>query len=266
MSVLSKTAPAAAARKGSITSQKSSTTASGEEAVFSGASTTSTQTAGTGDLSPQFKKSSAALREQITRAKAAKRAAAQQALAHGQTHFGVKADAPVIPTDSTFDFGLTDPFHLQRDDKSTSKVLQSRVATARTSGRLNIAALGLKEIPPEVLNMYNLDSIGSGSWAESVDLTRFVAADNELEMLDESLFPDVDPEQLAFDEDAPDCMFGGLETLDLHGNMLISLPSGLRRLTLLTSLNLVCDPSDTRNAMQCTDVDTVFQSSCQQLP
>lgn len=210
--------------------------------MFSGASTTSTHTAGTGELSPQFKKSSAALREQIARAKAAKRAVAQQAVAQdtaAQVHNN--PDAPVIPTDHTFDFGLTDdPFNLQRDAGSTSKVLQSRVATARTSGRLNIAAMGLKEIPSEVLNMYNLDAIGNGgSWAECVDLTRFVAADNELEMIDESLFPDVDPEELAMDDDAPVCIFGGLETLDLHGNMLISLPAGLRRLALLTSLNLV---------------------------
>lgn len=236
-------APSMAARKGSITSQKSSTTASGEETVFSGASTSSSQTAGTGDVSPQFKKSSAALREQIARAKAAKCTVAQQAPVQGQAPLTGTAAASVIPTDSTFDFGLTDdPFNLQRDAGSTSKILQSRVATARTSGRLNIAALSLKEIPSEVLNMYNLDSIGSsgGSWAECVDLTRFVAADNELEMIDASLFPDVDPEQLAMDDDAPVCMFGGLETLDLHGNMLISLPSGLRRLAFLTSLNLVC--------------------------
>ncbi|CAN8097939.1 unnamed protein product [Discula destructiva] len=258
MPVLKKAAPAekapsiATARKGSITSQQSSTTASGEEQMFSGSSTTSTQTAGTGDLSPQFKKSSAVLREQIARAKAAKRAVAQQIPAAGQAQFGGVLEAPVIPTDSTFDFGLgNDPFNLQRDAGSTSKVLQSRVATARTSGRLNIAALGLKEIPSEVLNMYNLDSMGnsSGSWAESVDLTRFVAADNELEMIDESLFPDVDPEQLAMDDDAPICMFGGLETLDLHGNMLIELPSGLRRLTLLTSLNL----SSNRLANNCLE-------------
>lgn len=211
--------------------------------MFSGASTTSTQTAGTGELSPQFKKSSAALREQIARAKAAKRAVAQQAAIHDTAaHISDSPNAPVIPTDQTFDFGLTDdPFNLKRDAGSTSKVLQSRVATAITSGRLNIAALGLKEIPSEVLNMYDLDSTGNGggSWAECVDLTRFVAADNELEMIDESLFPDVDPEEFAMDDDAPVCMFGGLETLDLHGNMLISLPPGLRRLALLTSLNLV---------------------------
>lgn len=149
---------------------------------------------------------------------------------------------PVIPTDTTFDFGLTDdPFNIKRDASSASKVLQSRVAAARTSGRLNIAALGLKEIPIEVKNMYHLESIGAndGSWAESVDLTRFVAADNELEMIDESLFPDAALEELAEDDDFEGLLFGGLETLDLHGNMLISLPPGLRRLTLLTSLNLV---------------------------
>lgn len=148
----------------------------------------------------------------------------------------------MIPTDNTFDFGLTDdPFNLKRDANSTAKVLQSRVAMARTSGRLNIAAMGLKEIPAEVLNMYSLESIGAhdGSWAESIDLSRFVAADNELEMIDEALFPDVDREDIFDEMDAPVSIFGGLETLDLHGNMLISLPSGLRRLTLLTALNLV---------------------------
>lgn len=150
----------------------------------------------------------------------------------------------MIPTDNTFDFGLaddSDPFNLKRDSNSTAKVLQTRVATARTSGRLNIAAMGLKEIPAEVLNMYSLESIGThdGSWAESIDLTRFVAADNELEMIDEALFPDIDPEDIPDEDDAPISIFGGLETLDLHGNMLISLPTGLKRLGLLTALNLV---------------------------
>lgn len=235
--------PATVPRKDSFTSQKSSTTASGEDTILSAASTATTQTVGSGDSSPQFKKASAALREQIARAKAAKRAVVQQTAAQNELpQLDGTGPAPVIPTDNTFDFGLTDdPFNLKRDAGSTSKVLQSRVAAARTSGRLNIAAMGLKEIPHEVVNMYNLDTIGGndGSWAESVDLTRFVAADNELEMIDESLFPDVDPEELAEDDDAPMCLFGGLETLDLHGNMLISLPPGLRRLPLLNSVNLV---------------------------
>jgi hypothetical protein len=134
-----------------------------------------------------------------------------------------------------------DPFNQQKDDGSKKKILQSRIATARTSGRLNIAAMGLREIPTEVMNMYSLESIGGsdGAWAESVDLTRFVAADNELEMIDDSIFPDCDPQDMADNEDNQGNIFGGLETLDLHGNMLIALPMGLRRLPLLTSLNLV---------------------------
>ena len=121
-------------------------------------------------------------------------------------------------------------------------MLQGRLASARTSGRLNIAAMGLREIPADVMNMYNLESVGrsDGAWAESVDLTRFVAADNELEMIEGSVFPDVDPQEFADDEDSQGNIFAALETLDLHGNMLISVPTGLRRLQLLTSLNLVC--------------------------
>lgn len=171
----------------------------------------------------------------------------------------------MVPTDDTFDFGLAeDPFNLNRDANSTSKIVKSRVTTARSSGRLNIAALGLKEIPKEVLDMYSLESIGKydGSWAESVDLTRFVAADNELEMIDESVFPDIDPEELAEDEDAQGSIFAGLETLDLHGNVLIALPAGLRRLTLLTSLNLVRYSLSSCCEKRANE-ETVLQSPCQ---
>lgn len=99
----------------------------------------------------------------------------------------------------------------------------------------------LKEIPAEVMNMYNFESSG-GEWAESVDLTRFVAADNELEMISDDIFPDRDAQDMADDEDSQGNIFAGLEALDLHGNMLITLPMGLRRLTMLTSLNLVSHP------------------------
>lgn len=244
--ILKKTStPVPPLRKGSSASQKSSTTASGEDSHSATSSATTMQSATSGETSPQFKKSSAALREQIAKAKAAKRSALQQVSIHLKG-VGTGAKSPMIPTDNTFDFGLTDdPFNLKRDTNSTAKVLQSRVATARSSGRLNIAAMGLKEIPAEVLNMYSLESIGThdGSWAESIDLSRFVAADNELEMIDEALFPDVDPQDIFDENDSPPIsIFGGLETLDLHGNMLISLPAGLRRLSLLTALNLVWSP------------------------
>lgn len=247
---------------------KSPATVSDRSTNLSAASTTSTKSTSVGgDSPPPFKKSSAALRDQIARAKAAKRsvAARKSPLPDEQGQAAAWGESPVVPTDDTFDFGLSDdPFNLNRDANSTSKIVKSRVTTARASGRLNIAALGLKEIPREVLDMYSLESIGTydGSWAESVDLTRFVAADNELEMIDESVFPDVDPEELAEDEDAQGSIFAGLETLDLHGNVLIALPAGLRRLTLLTSLNLVCH----RLSCCCgkaANVDTVFQPPCQ---
>jgi hypothetical protein len=189
-----------------------------------------------------YKKTSSALREQIAKAKAAKKAAAQQVSSNTAA---VSEEPALIPTDTSFDFGLSsDPFNQHRDDKSQAKVLHSRLETARTSGRLNIPAMGLREIPAEVLNLYNLESIGQsgGAWAESVDLTRFVAADNELEMISDSVFPDVDPQELAEDEDSEGNIFAGLETLDLHGNILVTLPMGLRRLSLLTSLNLVRKP------------------------
>lgn len=154
--------------------------------------------------------------------------------------------SPLIPTDTSFDFGLSgdpsDPFNQHRDDGSKKKMLQSRLGTARTSGRLNIAAMELREIPTEVMNMYNFESAG-GAWAESVDLTRFVAADNELEMISDDIFPDRDAQDMADDEDSQGNIFAGLETLDLHGNMLIALPMGLRRLPMLTSLNLVRYPT-----------------------
>ncbi|KAK4212448.1 hypothetical protein QBC37DRAFT_193316 [Rhypophila decipiens] len=206
--------------------------------------TTTTGTATTTDETelapvPTYRKTSTALRDQIAKAKAAKRAAAEQKL--GAKPAEAPLRSPLVPRDTSFDFDLpADPFNQHRDDQSQAKILQGRLQTARTSGRLNIAAMGLKEIPEAVMNMYNLESVDQpgGAWAESVDLTRFVAADNELESIADAVFPDVDPATFADDEESQGNIFAGLETLDLHGNKLSALPMGLRRLELLTSLNL----------------------------
>lgn len=142
-----------------------------------------------------------------------------------------------------------DPFNLKKGEKAGAKVLQQRAATARTTGRLNIAAMGLKEIPQEIMKMYDLESIGTqgGSWAESVDVTRFVAADNALEVLDDAVFPDKATESFEEEDQSQGNIFGGLETLDLHGNKLVKVPLGFRRLNYLTSLNLV---SNNRSALR----------------
>lgn len=151
-------------------------------------------------------------------------------------------DVAPIPAKKGFDYdaAFEDPFNLNKGQDAGEKVLKQRIGAARTSGKLNIAALGLKEIPGDVLKMYDLDAIGAGgSWAESVELTRLVAADNELETLDDAIFPDRSPEELENDEEGRGNMFGGLETLDLHGNQLLAIPIGFRRFTQLTTLNLV---------------------------
>ncbi|KAK3942680.1 hypothetical protein QBC46DRAFT_256043 [Diplogelasinospora grovesii] len=257
MTVLGNKAPTAETpRKTSSASQRSSAT-SCEGTNPSSASIASGSTAITTDSSEPtpaqaYRKSSAALREQIAKAKAARKAAAREVSA---SNAGFPVDeSPLVPTDTTFDFGLaTDPFGQRRDDGSQTKILQGRLESARTSGRLNIAAMGLREIPAEVMKMYSFDSgRQDGSWAESVDLTRFVAADNELEMINDSIFPDVDPQDVVNEDDdeSQGNIFAGLETLDLHGNMLIALPMGLRRLKLLTSLNL----SQNRLANNCLEV------------
>lgn len=181
------------------------------------------------------RKSSAALREQIAKARAAAKKNALQAKRE-------EAQAPAVA--SGFDFGFdeslySDPFNQRRDQNSLEKMLQQRAATGRTTGRLNIAALGLKEMPKEVMGMYDAEAVGAGNWAECVDLTRLVAADNEFEVLSDEVFPDLDAEALAEDDEGRGNIFGGLEAADLHGNHLVSLPIGLRQLKQLTTLNLV---------------------------
>lgn len=229
-------------RIGYVKKKKSTTfsnTSSEGSSVFSRASSTTAATAAADDEPISTpRKSSLALRDQIAKAKAAKRAAVAKATPQGGL------DNPVIPAD-TFDFGLSDdPFNQHLKENEAKGVLRKRVNDARTNGRLNIAAMGLKEIPEEVLKMYDLEFIGAtdGSWAESVDLTRFVAADNDLEVIADHIFPDIDARAVRDEEDSAGNQFGGLETLDLHGNLLATIPLGFRRLELLTSLNLVRNP------------------------
>ncbi|RYP31122.1 hypothetical protein DL766_004552 [Monosporascus sp. MC13-8B] len=220
--------------------------ASLENLNLSGPSTASRATAtNSGEDAPASltnRKSSAALREQIAKAKAARRATSRHTseAAAGKTSDSEKTLA--VPTDQASDFDLPDdPFGQRKFESSNRKAMQSRIEAARTTGRLNISAMGLGLIPEEVMKMYDLEFIGrdDGAWAESVDLTRFVAADNELETIDDAVFPDTDPtDSVDDDEGGSGHHFAGLEFLDLHNNSLITLPMGLRRLHFLTSLNL----------------------------
>lgn len=203
------------------------------------------------------RKSSAALREQIAKARAAAKKNVQKREVPvgegGDEGEGEGEGKPAVA--EGFDFGFeeplhSDPFNQRREGDSMSKVLQQRAATGRTTGRLNIAALGLKEMPKEVMDMYDAEAVGAGNWAESVDLTKLVAADNEFEAIADEVFPDMDPEAMAEDEEGRGNIFGGLEMADLHGNQLVAVPLGLRQLKLLTSLNLV-SPDELLKCLTC---------------
>ncbi|KAL8795184.1 MAG: hypothetical protein Q9195_002339 [Heterodermia aff. obscurata] len=202
-------------------------TVSATSSVFSPASRKSSQTsqasnspniAPTDEHIPNSKAtSSAALRDAIAKAKAAHR----------------QAIRPVGEAHATTDEQLLAP--------NSRESLCKRIATARMEGHLNIAALDLTEMPSEVMSMYDLDSLeASGSaWYDTVDLTRLVAADNRFETLSEDIFPDRTTEDLqSVNDETKGTLFGALETLDLHGNMLTTLPVGLRHLVHLTHLNL----------------------------
>lgn len=175
--------------------------------------------------SKESPKSSAALRETIAKAKASRRAAIKN-----KTN-------QVEASDNEHAKGII----LLGSSAKIDTVLSKRFDTARTSGRLNIAALGLAKFPTGLKDMYNLENIKpeDSAWYESVDMVRLIAADNEFEELEDWVFPDISAMAISeLDDDFGGNTFGGLETIDLHGNRLASLPKGLRRLERLKTLNL----------------------------
>lgn len=138
---------------------------------------------------------------------------------------------------ASFDFGLADPFN--QGSKGAKSLLRKRLDGARIDGRMNLAAMGLTEIPDDVLTMYTYDPKDTTvAWGEIVDLSVMILADNELEILPDAMFPDVNYEDM-IDSDEAGPQFGGVQSLDLHGNTLRDLPIGLGRLSQLSKLNLV---------------------------
>ena len=154
----------------------------------------------------------------------------------------ISTEREVAPT-------MSSPATTLVDDDSASKLdevfslsdhkglLRNRLRRARADGQLNIAALGLEQIPDKVMHMYDFDVNEGSSWAESVDLLKLIAADNKLEIIRSDAFPDVSAADLAYDESASN-QFGGLEYLDLRRNILLEIPVGIRRLERLHLLNL----------------------------
>ena len=175
-------------------------------------------------------KSSAALRETIANAKAARRAAPK--------YDGDDVAKPV-PVSRSFDVPRTG-----FEDDHLINPLHKRITSAKSDGKLDISGMRLKVFPQAVLEM---DSIIDGpAWYESVDLVRLNAADNELEDLGWDRF---DESSEATEKPSPTDVFAALQTLDLHGNHLHTLPSVLPDLEHLTVLNI------SRNRLKDTNRD-----------
>lgn len=178
-------------------------------------------------MSPPKTAAKTSLRDTI----AAARAAARK---QSNASSGVNGDASVIVEGGSldgFNFNTDDPFGQAVFGLGGSeKAMKQRIKQARFEGRLNIAAMQLSEIPKDVYRMYDMSEEelgGNGddghAWYESVDLVKLVAADNEIAEIGDEM-----AEQ-----------FPGLSSLDMHNNLLGSLPGNFAQLTMLTALNLV---------------------------
>ncbi|EER44764.1 leucine rich repeat domain-containing protein [Histoplasma capsulatum H143] len=233
----------AAAKTPVTKSRKSSSTLSSN--LTSPTSTTSrksrrtsvTSNCNPSDLAPQeldskkAAKSSSALRESIAKAKAAKKAAMENNAKNGLG----EALGPVDPID---------PFGQLSKSEPNKHVLKNRAAAARTSGHLNIAAMGLKEIPEEVLNMYDFDPESEGDW-----LQRLRSLNLSHNQLDVEAFEIITEISALTDLKLANNKLGGsltstigalskLEVLDLRENGLTELPDALSDLTTLRILNV----------------------------
>lgn len=170
--------------------------------------------------------SSAALRDQIAKAKAAKRT---PAVSKGQSSVNQFDDSRFDP--------FADPFNTKPQDGNG--LLRKRIDAARSDGRLNLAGLSLKQIPDDVLTMYDQREDSNMNWSQMTDLVRFVAADNELDTISDDIFPDIATEVAMDDEkEVKGLQFRSVEMIDFHGNNLQTVPSGLRWMERLTVLNL----------------------------
>ena len=178
--------------------------------------------------SKNFSKSSAALRGAIAKAK--REAANRKVSADRVSKYpGHCYDTP--PEVESGD-GALEPM-------VTGEILRQRIRAALLSGHLFLPAMELTSVPSEIEHMYDASEQFHVTWSECVDLTKFIAADNKFESLNESLFPDATNDELECGEGVDqNGQFRGLEVLDLHHNLLRVLPLGLRRLQKLRSLNL----------------------------
>lgn len=171
-------------------------------------------------------KSSAALRETIAKAKAAKKAVASSQAA-------VSAGDTIVLTSAGPEHWLSEPLF---PGESNKNALRKRLQRAVSSGSLNLAAMAFESFPEEILTMYET-STGSVGWSEMVDLAKLNMGDNKISIIEEHIFPDWSVDEMYADDEKTN-QFAGLELLDFRNNLLQTIPIGLRKMERLTTLNL----------------------------
>ncbi|KAK9470778.1 uncharacterized protein V1510DRAFT_422126 [Dipodascopsis tothii] len=177
----------------------------------------------------RYLEQSASLRQAVAKAR--------EDHAHGENVDPKLADAADA---SPFD-NVRDPFNVRPSD--LPDFVLRKIETGRKTGRLNLSATGLKELPDEVYDMYvsetdpDLSFDTPPRWVESTDMERFLAADNEIEKIEDRFARE----------------FPNLVTLDLHGNAIRKLPQSLFRLVHLKRLNLA------GNRLTNAALDVIFQ-------
>ena len=180
----------------------------------------------------KFSATSQSLRETIAKAKAAHRGVGSAPLKSTCVPRSVEDGQTLVGASEV------DTSSLDLSEHIATNVLRKRIDVAKMEGKLNIAALGLTEIPKEVLHMYKHDDSGSVAWYETVDLVRFNAADNEITDLTAAFAPASLAEYEDQNEDATGGVFATVEFIDLHGNQITTVPPVFSSLSRLTTLNL----------------------------
>ncbi|KAG0267925.1 hypothetical protein DFQ27_007907 [Actinomortierella ambigua] len=118
----------------------------------------------------------------------------------------------------------------------TQKSIKSLIANAKGTGIMNLSNRGLTRVPMEIWGMYNVDpnkivvdfNDSSNAWYNAVDLTRLIATDNQIDLIEDNIQE-----------------FGALTHVDFRNNVLKSLPPAMDQLGCLVVLNLTNNKFET---------------------
>ncbi|KAG0229225.1 Ras suppressor protein 1 [Actinomortierella wolfii] len=116
------------------------------------------------------------------------------------------------------------------------KSIKSLIANAKGTGIMNLSNRGLTRVPMDVWKMYYVDpdkivvdfNDTSNAWYNAVDLTRLLANDNQIDLIEDNIQE-----------------FGALTHIDFRNNALTSLPSVMDQLGRLAVLNLTSNKFET---------------------